>query len=110
MSEKLTESITHKCTDEEKRKLEAIARSRKMSLSELVRFVCIEEISDVEALLNCLQTEFDLTRDTVDTCIDVTPEFALELVPNPEPHFSQAQKKLSCYDQLSIFVPSTKSQ
>ena len=37
MSEKLTESITFKCTYEEKRDLEAIARSENKTLSEHIR-------------------------------------------------------------------------
>lgn len=96
MSEKLTESITHKCSDEEKRKLEAIARTRKLSLSELIRSICIREIQDVEELLNSLQNAFALTTDTVDT-----PFFELA----PEPLLKQqAQKKPNCCDQLSLYA------
>lgn len=67
MTEKLTESITLKCTDAEKIKLERIARSRKMSLSELMRDAGIKIILEVEELLKSLQAEFDLTTDTADT-------------------------------------------
>ena len=76
MSEKLTDSITFKCTDSEKLKLEAISRTRKLSLSEFIRSICIAEISVVEELLHSLQKEFALTTDTVDT-------FRLELAPPP---------------------------
>ena len=82
MSEKLTESITHKCTDAEKRKLEAIASTRKMSLSELIRSICMREIREVEEFLYSLQNAFALATDTAETfellaqprCIDVTPK------------------------------------
>lgn len=67
MTEKLTESITFKCTDAEKIKLERIARSRKQTLSELCRIALIDVILDVEELLKSLQAEFDLTTDTADT-------------------------------------------
>lgn len=76
MSEKLIESITFKCTDSEKSKLEAIARTRKLKLSELIRSVCMAEISVVEEFLHSLQKEFGLTTDTADT-------FRLELAPRP---------------------------
>lgn len=101
MSEKLVESITHKCTDKEKRQLEAIARTRKLSLSELIRSICIREIQEVEELLNSLQNAFALTTDTRDTfelisqAIDVTPQKPL------------AQKKPNCRNQLSLICHST---
>ena len=50
MSEKLTESITFKCTDSEKLKLEAIFRTRKLKLGD--RDIPIEreyQIKDVAA-------------------------------------------------------------
>lgn len=76
MSEKLIESITFKCTDSEKLKLEAIAKSRKLKLSELIRSICMSEISAVEEYLHCLSKEFALTTDTADS-------FRLELAPAP---------------------------
>lgn len=42
MSEKLTESITFKCTYEEKREFEAIARAEKTDVSKLSR-VCMNQ-------------------------------------------------------------------
>lgn len=106
MSEKLTASITFKCTDEEKILLERIARSRKQTVSELMRERGIDVIREVQELLQSLQAEFDLTTVTVDTR---NPEpFELELAPNP--HKSQAQKKLNCRNQLSLICHSTAKQ
>lgn len=107
MAEKLTASITHKCLDEEKIKLERIAKSRKMTLSELMRDAGIKIIQEVEEMLKSLQAEFDLTTDTEDT--RNTPEpFELELAPNP--HKTQAQKKPNCRNQLSLICHSTAKQ
>lgn len=106
MSEKLTASITFKCTDEEKILLERIARSRKQTVSELMRERGIDVIREVQELLQSLQAEFDLTTVTVDTR---NPEpFELELAPNP--HKSQAQKKPNCRNQLSFICHSTAKQ
>ena len=106
MSEKLTASITFKCTDEEKILLERIARSRKQTVSELMRERGIDVIREVQELLQSLQAEFDLTTVTVDTR---NPEpFELELAPNP--HKLQAQKKPNCRNQLSLICHSTAKQ
>lgn len=100
MSEKLTDSITFKCTDSEKLKLEAISRTRKISLSEFVRSICMTEISVVEEFLHSLQKEFALTTDTADT-------FRLELAPRPirdiTPKYTGTKNAQLC-DQLSIFA------
>lgn len=106
MAEKLTASVTFKCTDEEKILLERIARSRKQTVSELMRERGIDVIREVQELLQSLQAEFDLTTVTVDTR---NPEpFVLELAPNP--HKSQAQKKPNCRNQLSLICHSTVKQ
>ena len=101
MSEKLTDSITFKCTESEKLKLEAISRTRKLKLSEFIRSICIAEISVVEELLHSLQKEFALTTDTVDT-------FRLELAPPPmrdvTPTKYTGTKNAQLCDQLSIFA------
>lgn len=98
MSEKLTDSITFKCTESEKLKLEAISRTRKLSLSEFIRSICMAEISVVEELLHSLQKEFALTTDTVDT-------FRLELAPPPmrdvTPKYT-GTKKAQLHEQLSL--------
>lgn len=79
MIEKLTASITLKCTDEEKILLDRIARSRKVTLSELMRDAGMKIIHEVEEMLKSLQAEFDLTTDTADT--RNTSDF--ELMPSP---------------------------
>ncbi len=104
MVEKLTASITFKCTDEEKLKLERIARSRKLNgLSELMRLAGIDIIHEVEEMLKSLQAEFDLTTDTVDT--RNTSDF--ELMPSP-PIRSKSQKtgtkKVQLLQQKDIFA------
>lgn len=100
MSEKLTDSITFKCTDSEKLKLEAISRTRKISLSEFIRSICMTEISVVEEFLHSLQKEFALTTDTADT-------FRLELAPRPmrdvTPKYSGVKKVQLC-DQLDFLA------
>lgn len=107
MAEKLTASVTFKCTDEEKILLERIARSRKVTISELMRDAGIKIIQEVEELLRSLQAEFDLTTVTEDT--RNTPEpFELELAPNPLK--TQAQKKPNCRNQLSLICHSTAKQ
>ena len=106
MAEKLTASITLKCTDEEKILLERISKSRKLTLSELMRNAGIDIIHEVQELLQSLQAEFDLTTDTRDTR---EPEpFFLELAPNPLKQ--QAQKKPNCRNQLSLICQSTAKQ
>lgn len=104
MAEKLTASITFKCTDEEKILLERIARSRKINLSELMRGKGIEVIREVQELLQSLQAEFDLTTDTVDT-----GDF--ELIPSPPLNAATKQKigtkKAQLCDQLSLSCHST---
>ena len=103
MTEKLTASITLKCTDEEKILLERISKSRKLTLSELMRNAGIDIIHEVQELLQSLQAEFDLTTDTRE------PEpFFLELAPNPLKQ--QAQKKPNCRNQLSLICHTTAKQ
>lgn len=80
MTEKLTASITFKCTEEMKIKLERIARSRKLNgSSELMRNAAMDIIFEVEEMLNCLQMPIDLTTFTEDT--KNTSNF--ELLPSP---------------------------
>lgn len=102
MSEKLTESITFKCTYEEKRDLEAIARSENKTLSEHVRSLGMANISEIRERLNNLASLMRLTTDTVETPIfELTPE------PIPKP---QAQKKPNCCDQMSFFAIHSESK
>ena len=110
MSEKLTASITLKCTDDEKILLERIAKSRKLKLSELMRNAGIEIIREVQELLKSLQAEFDLTIDTRDMR---EPEpFELELAPRmiditPK---NAGTKKAQLCDQLSLIHQTTAKQ
>ncbi len=104
MIEKLTASITFKCTDEEKIKLERIARSRKLNgLSELMRLAGIDIIQEVEEMLKSLQAEFDLTTDTADT--RNTNDF--ELMPSPPIRTTSQKtgtKKVQLLQQKDIFA------
>lgn len=103
MSEKLTASITFKCTDDEKVKLEAIARTKKLNLSEFIRSISKVEISVVEELLHSLQKEFGITTDTRDTFELTQPVMMIDVTPKP-----QAQKKPNCCDQLSFLAVHTE--
>ena len=89
MSEKLTESITFKCTYEEKELFKKRARSCAQPLSVKAREIFkdwlfpkyekqigIKEISVIEGQLNSLITHISLATDTSDT-------FRLELAPRP---------------------------
>lgn len=103
MIEKLTASITFKCTDDEKLKLERIARSRKQTLSELMRVAGIDIIFEVEEMLKSLQAEFDLTTDTVDT--RNTSDF--ELMPSPPIRTTSQKtgtKKVQLLQQKDFFA------
>ena len=103
MIEKLTASITFKCTDEEKIKLERIARSRKQTLSELMRVAGIDIIFEVEEMLKSLQAEFDLTTDTADT--RNTSDF--ELMPSPPIRTTSQKtgtKKVQLLQQKDFFA------
>lgn len=102
MSEKLTDSITFKCTYEEKRDLEAIAKSENKTLSEHIRSLGISNISEIRERLNNLASLMRLTTDTVDTPI-------FELTPDPLPKL-QAQKKPNCCDQLSLIAVHSESK
>lgn len=105
MTEKLTSSVTFKCTDEMKIKLERIARSRKLNgSSELMRNAAMDIIFEVEEMLNCLQMPIDLTTFTEDT--KNTSNFELLPSPpirdvNPKP---TGTKKAQLCDQLSLIA------
>lgn len=66
MSEKLTESITFKCKDDEKLKLLRLAKEKGISLSELVRSIVISPASFVD-VLHCEGLEVGLTTGISDT-------------------------------------------
>ena len=100
MSEKLTESITFKCTYEEKRNLEAIAKSENKTLSEHLRRLGISNISEVRERLNNLASLMRLTTDTVDTSFELqAPPRFIDVTPKP-----QAQKKAQLREQLDFLA------
>lgn len=99
MSVKLTESITFKCTYDEKRDLEAIARSENKTLSEHIRSLGISNISEVRGRLNHLASLLGLTTDTVET--------SFELQPEPLPKTAGTKKAQLC-DQLSLICHPTQ--
>ncbi|EPL0256508.1 ribbon-helix-helix protein, CopG family [Acinetobacter baumannii] len=111
MAEKLTASVTFKCTDEMKIKLERIARSRKLNgSSELMRIAAMDIIFEVEEMLNCLQMPIDLTTVTEDT--RNTSDF--ELMPSPPlrdvtPKHT-GTKKAQLREQLNLICHSTAKQ
>ncbi len=74
MSEKLTESITFKCSYEEKREFEAIARAEKTDVSKLSHACMNHKILEVREYINSLKSFACLTTDTVDTPFQLTPE------------------------------------
>ena len=100
MSEKLTESITFKCTYEEKRDLEAISKSENKSLSEHIRCLGISNISEVRERINNLASLMRLTTDTVDT-----PFFELKPAPLPK---TTGTKKTQLREQLSLSAVHTE--
>lgn len=103
MSEKLIASITHKCPDEEKRKLEAIALSRNLSLSELVRFCCMREIREVEEMINSLQNAFALTTDTRDSFELASPQPMRDVTPRK----TTGTKKVHLLEQIDLLAVHT---
>ncbi len=100
MSEKLTESITFKCTYEEKKEFEAIARAEKTDISKLSRVCMSEKISAVREYLNSLNSFMCLTTDTVDTSFDlVSPPQIRDVTPK-----TIGAKKAQLCDQLSFLA------
>ena len=106
MSEKLTESITFKCTYEEKRNLEAIAKSENKTLSEHLRGLGVSNISEVRERLNNLVSLMCLTTDTVDTSFELqAPPRFIDVTPKP-----QAQKKAQLREQLNFLAIHCESE
>ena len=106
MSEKLTESITFKCTFEEKRNLEAIAKSDSKTLSEHIRSLGMSNISEVRERLNNLASLMRLTTDTVDISFELqAPPRFIDVTPKP-----QAQKKAQLREQLDFLAIHCESE
>lgn len=97
MTEKLTDSITFKCTYEEKREFEAIASAEKTDISKLSRVCMKKKIQEVREYLHSLQFFACLTTDTRDMfeltapLRDVTPK-------------TTGTKKAQLCDQLSLIA------
>ena len=106
MSEKLTESITFKCTYEEKKEFEAIARAEKTDVSKLSRICMNEKISTVREYLDSLRSFMCLTTDTVDTSFELqAPPRFIDVTPKP-----QAQKKAQLREQLDFLAVHCESE
>lgn len=117
MSEKLTESITFKCTYEEKELFKKRAKACKQPLSvkareilrewlfpKLEKQVSIKEISVIEEQLNSLITHISLATDTSDTFrLEHSPCPIRDITPKP-----QTQKKAQLCDQLSLSAVHTE--
>ena len=100
MSEKLTESITFKCTYEEKKEFEAIARAEKTDVSKLSRICMNEKISTVREYLNSLKAFARLTTETMNTDFVLTAQpRIIDVTPKP-----QAQKKAQLREQLDFLA------
>ena len=100
MTEKLTESITFKCTYEEKREFEAIARAERSDVSKLSR-VCMKlKIQEVREYLNTLKSFACLTTDTVDTNFELqAPPRFLNVTPQ-----TTGIKKVQLREQLDFLA------
>ena len=100
MSEKLTASITFKCTDEENREFEAIARAEKTEISKLSRVLMKGKISSVREYLNSLSAFACLTTDTRDTNFELVaqPRF-IDVTPKP-----QGAKKAQLREQMDFLA------
>lgn len=100
MSEKLTDSITFKCTYEEKREFEAIAQAEKSDVSKLSRVCMKKKIQEVREYLHSLQSFNRLTTDTADTFELTAPVKLIDVTP---PKTTGAKKAQLC-DQLSLIA------
>ena len=98
MTEKLTESITFKCTYEEKKEFEAIAKAERSDVSKLSRVCMKSKIQEVREYLNSLRSLTCLTTDTVDTNFELqAPPRFLNVTAQ-----TTGTKKAQLCDQLSL--------
>ncbi|ENW15607.1 hypothetical protein [Acinetobacter haemolyticus] len=103
MSEKLIESITFKCTYEEKREFEAIARAEKTDISKLSRECMNKKITEVREYINSLAAFTSLTTDTSDTSFElVSPHRVIDVTPKPT-----GTKKAQLLEQMGFFAVHT---
>ena len=98
--EKLTESITFKCTYEEKREFEAIAKAERSDVSKLSRVCMKSKIQEVREYLNSLRSLTCLTTDTVDTNFELqAPPRFLNVTPQ-----TTGIKKAQLREQLDFLA------
>ena len=101
MTEKLLESITLKCSIDEKEKANALWKAKKFSsLSEYVRSLLIADISNTEEYVKLLAKSMGLTTDTTDTFhLELVPKSFIDVTPK-----SSGIKKAQLCDQLSLLA------
>lgn len=103
MSEKLTESITYKCTYEEKREYEAIALAEKTDISKLSREAMKKKIADVREYLNSLSAFACLTTDTRDSFELASPQPMRDITPRK----ITGTKKVHLLEQIDLLAVHT---
>ena len=99
MSEKLTESITFKCSYEEKRAFEEIAKAEKTDISKLSRVCMNQKITAVREYLNSLSALACLTTDTRDTFELASPQPIIDVTPKPI-----GTKKVHLFEQMDFLA------
>ena len=105
MTEKLTESITFKCTYEEKKEFEAIAKAERSDVSKLSRVCMKSKIQEVREYLNSLRSLTCLTTDTVDTNFELqAPPRFLNVTAQ-----TTGTKKAQLREQLDFLAISNES-
>lgn len=97
MSEKLTDSITFKCTYEEKREFEAIAQAEKSDVSKLSRVCMKKKIQEVREYLHSLQSFNRLTTETTSNDFELAPPLR-----DVTPPKTTGIKKAQLREQLSL--------
>lgn len=98
--EKLTDSITIKCTYEDKRDFEAIAKAEKSDISKLGRECIRAKILEVKEYLNSLSSIACLTTDTRDTDFElIAPPRLIDVTPKPT-----GTKKVQLLQQKDFFA------
>lgn len=103
MSEKLTESITFKCSYEEKRAFEEIARAEKTDISKLSRVCMNQKITAVREYLNSLSALACLTTDTRDTFELASPKQVIDVTPRK----TKGTKKVHLLEQIDLLAVHT---
>ncbi|KYQ83543.1 hypothetical protein AWW72_13220 [Acinetobacter sp. NRRL B-65365] len=101
MSEKLTESITFKCTYEEKRAFEEIAKAEKTDISKLSRVCMNQKITEVREYINSLSSFACLTTDTRDSNFELAaPQPIIDVTPRK----TTGTKKVHLLEQIDLLA------